>query len=667
MLPVVRIVDTISSGRSAWLTAGGRAACAFSVWLMAVWLPAGDAAAQSTKAGTDRSFEVQLFQSAIGPRSFLTVETAEVPFHKQFGLGLIFNYQRAPFAIYTVTGDSNLTMPIEVVRNQVSGELTGAIGLLDRFQIGLALPLTLLMEGDGHDVLGRPDPMAGLRSTGIGDLRVEGKVRVGTLGPDEEIVFSAAPGVTLPTGNNETYRGDKTVTGRLRGLAELRRGDLRVGANLGVLIRDPSKTFAAEVGQQLLYGAAAEYRFHDQVAGLIELFGRSGFNRFVDANPVEVDAAMRVGINNMLSLTFGGGFGLVKGIGSPEMRGFVGASWTPDFRDQDRDGVYDVDDKCPDQLEDRDGFRDSDGCPELDNDNDGIPDVQDKCANEAEDLDQFEDEDGCPELDNDKDGVPDLNDPCPNAPEDGQGKRPKDGCPSTAEDADGDGINDQKDKCPEDPEDRDGFEDEDGCPEPDNDNDGVPDNFDACSDKAEDADGFEDDDGCPEADNDKDGFLDVADKCPTEAETLNGSKDDDGCPDPGKVLVSRVEGRIQVDESIVFVADKTTGKADVKEGPSTTVVALVALVLKGHPDIAKLRIEVRGDKLSVADSQTRAEAIVSRLVAQGIDAARLSGVGMGPGPARVDFLIETKATTPAPRKTPPPAPATSQPPPPPAE
>jgi thrombospondin type 3 repeat protein len=68
-----------------------------------------------------------------------------------------------------------------------------------------------------------------------------------------------------------------------------------------------------------------------------------------------------------------------------------------ELADRDGDWVPDRDDKCPTEPEDRDGFEDADGCPELDNDRDGIPDTQDRCPNHAEDKDGFEDEDGCPD------------------------------------------------------------------------------------------------------------------------------------------------------------------------------------------------------------------------------------------------------------------------------
>jgi OOP family OmpA-OmpF porin len=131
--------------------------------------------------------------------------------------------------------------------------------------------------------------------------------------------------------------------------------------------------------------------------------------------------------------------------------------------DKDGDGIPDDIDKCPNEPEDKDGFQDQDGCPDLDNDGDGIPDAIDKCPNEPEDKDGFQDDDGCPDPDNDKDGIPD-------------------------------GL----DKCPNEPEDKDGFEDQDGCPDPDNDKDGIPDAIDKCPNEPETFNHYKDEDGCPD-------------------------------------------------------------------------------------------------------------------------------------------------------------------------
>ena len=92
--------------------------------------------------------------------------------------------------------------------------------------------------------------------------------------------------------------------------------------------------------------------------------------------------------------------------------------------DTDGDGLYDDEDACPTQPEDKDGFQDADGCPEPDNDLDGILDPADRCPLEPEDKDGFEDADGCPDPNNDNDRLLDPQDKCPN-----EYAETEDGCP----------------------------------------------------------------------------------------------------------------------------------------------------------------------------------------------------------------------------------------------
>jgi outer membrane protein OmpA-like peptidoglycan-associated protein len=114
-------------------------------------------------------------------------------------------------------------------------------------------------------------------------------------------------------------------------------------------------------------------------------------------------------------------------------------------------------DKCPDKPEDKDGFKDDDGCPDFDNDGDNIYDSLDQCPDYKEDYDGFEDRDGCPDYDNDRDGVRDSIDRCPVVPEDIDGFQDSDGCPDI--DNDQDGVVDSLDKCPDKP----GSPDNAGC------------------------------------------------------------------------------------------------------------------------------------------------------------------------------------------------------------
>ena len=104
----------------------------------------------------------------------------------------------------------------------------------------------------------------------------------------------------------------------------------------------------------------------------------------------------------------------------------------------------------------------------------------------------------------------------------------------------------------------------------------------------------------------------------------------DGCPDPGPEWVRLGQGKIEVDEKLGFVSHG--GKVTLRDS-SAKVVNDVALVMKGHPDIAKLRIDVAAQGVSKAETQKRADALRDFLVSKGVDGGRESRRSAS-GPAR---------------------------------
>jgi hypothetical protein len=165
----------------------------------------------------------------------------------------------------------------------------------------------------------------------------------------------------------------------------------------------------------------------------------------------------------------------------------------------------------------------------------------------------------------------------------------------------------------------------------------VPDIYDACPNDPEDMDGFEDNDGCPDLDNDKDGIPDKQDKCPNQPETLNGYRDDDGCPDPGAPIVVLREDRIDIIERITFLP----GQTDLSP-QGLSIVKLVAMVMRGHVELARVRIDVRADGVNEATMRGRAQAVAKALTAHGVDAKRLKLGNVIAGSGRVQFIIESR-------------------------
>jgi outer membrane protein OmpA-like peptidoglycan-associated protein len=158
-----------------------------------------------------------------------------------------------------------------------------------------------------------------------------------------------------------------------------------------------------------------------------------------------------------------------------------------------------------------------------DEDSDGIYDKNDKCP-EVFGLKEFN---GCP--DTDEDGISDAEDKCPNV----YGSKNLKGCPDT----DGDGVTDKLDKCLY----RKGSLKNNGCP--DTDGDGVIDLQDACPTIA----GPITNRGCPEPDTDGDGVIDKLDNCKYEI----GTKTNNGCPDIKKDLEAKLT---KITSSILFIS-----------------------------------------------------------------------------------------------------------------
>ena len=232
-----------------------------------------------------------------------------------------------------------------------------------------------------------------------------------------------------------------------------------------------------------------------------------------------------------------------------------------------------------------------------DRDNDGIIDKDDACP-DVPGLAAFQ---GCP--DTDGDGIQDSADACI----DEVGTPEMNGCP----DQDGDGVADKDDACPEVA----GLPALQGCP--DTDGDGVADQNDDCptvkGDKAN--------KGCPWPDTDGDSVLDKDDKCPT----VVGTVANNGCPEVSDETMKKLNDYAK---TILF----DTAKSSFQKQTYPVLQAMVA-ILKEYPT-AKFALEGHTDSdgkdaLNLSLSQSRAAAVRTYLVENGIAADRLTSEGFG--------------------------------------
>ncbi len=543
----------------------------------------------ATVRAQDQGFALDRFQPAPTSEDGLALVLPRTLGHLRPGFGLTLDYAHRPLLAAPASGDGR---KYAISEHRLLGHFSLALGLSSRLELFVRAPVLFVQRGDtpATGVPGSALPA----TAGFGTLHAGATLRLA--GSDDGPLSLGVIGwVEAPTGREESLLGDDQVGAGGMVTAAAHTRVMSFAINVGGRYRPEHDYGSARIGSELLLGAGAYAYAGKRVTFLGELWGAINLRDWGDVTtqgaPLEALFGLRCSTPIELVFTGAAGLGLTEALGVPDVRGIFQIA-VPSPRppippaDFDHDGAPDDSDGCSTVPEDRDGYEDSDGCPDPDNDSDGVPDASDRCVNEPEDRDGFEDADGCPDLDNDKDGLPDAQDKCPNATED-----------------------------------RDGFEDEDGCTDLDNDKDGLLDLRDQCPDDAEDSDGFADEDGCPDPDNDKDRVLDIEDNCPT----VPGPAETQGCPS----AVRMDRSQIRILQRIEF----KTRRAEIT-AESLPILDQVRNALEVNPQVRRVRIEGhtdnRGSNASnLKLSQRRAEAVMSYLVRAGVDPSRLEAVGRG--------------------------------------
>ena len=585
--------------------------------------------------------DLHLYRPAVDTKGYFSVNGAGVMPHLKFSFGLALD---AGFGILRYNGfetnpDVNADQAhreTRIVRQSFTGNLLFNFALIDRLVLGIMLPITLF-RGNAVQVPDRGgscitadgclynpgNAPGGLRSQGVGDLQLHVKARLFSL---RWLGIAAILRATFPTAKSDQFAGEPgvalwpTAVFEFQPIERIRlavEGGYRWNGGTGAAFiwdgrSNPANPLGpatnpvdvADAGSRFVYndlitfGFGASFRIARSLDLVVEYYGTQIAQEIGTAGTLSMEAVggFKYFVARNSYLYFGAGAGIPRhGFQASDVRALLGFMYEPAVEDRDGDGIYDDKDACPDEPEDKDGFEDSDGCPDLDNDGDGILDVDDAC---------------------------------PLVPEDYDGDRDEDGCPDGREgDRDGDGIPDEIDDCPDEPEDFDGFQDEDGCPDLDNDGDGIPDIDDLCPNDPEDLDGFQDEDGCPDVDNDGDRILDVDDACPNDPETYNGNEDEDGCPDKGLVIVEDTE--LTILEKVYFETDSAIIKSR-----SFPLLDAVAATLNGNPQIMLVEIQGHADErgsdaYNIKLTRARAQSVMNALIERGVLKDRLRAGGYG--------------------------------------
>lgn len=401
-----------------------------------------------------QGFDIQTFSPAQGPDAIFSVEGADTHGHLQPYGALFIDYMNQPLLMGRTDGTST-----PVIENRLAAHLQAGIGLGERFQLGLSLPVFLVNDGQlyGNAISG----------AGLGRLDMTGKASILSSRSDA-VGLGVSADVGLPTGDPERMTGSATVRGHVQALSDVRfstpLGAGMAGLNLGILFDDVGDSLMEETSildersfrTALTYGLGAQVEVVEDLMSIgAELFGSASLADTSARNsPLEAILGVNFAAADGLEVRAAAGGGLIGGVGSPRFRSFVGVSYRPTIELQERaEPTVEpiVEGECPAEPEGFTGPYDERGCAVT-------PETFAGCAGLLEDWEGGVDRWGCPIIDQDGDGVLDWNDQCPDEPMIFIDGAAQDGCPNL--DVDGDGIANIEDHCPLEP----GLRIYDGCP-----------------------------------------------------------------------------------------------------------------------------------------------------------------------------------------------------------
>ena len=548
--------------------------------MSALLLASGTARAGEHPDARNTAIQANPFQLNPSGRGILSTGSAETMTHTEFRASVVGQYVTEPLIVRPNDDDAgNRSLVAE--RQQI--DVSGAVGLFDRFEFGFVLPMTVNQDAQlpGFGL----GPVA---AGGIGNVELYGLANI--LSQDNAPFALAVGGpVRLPTKTAKGYFGASGISGGPQIRLSRYFGPIQVALSGDVMFRprmslnniDEDDRFRWRSG--LFLAPVDEWGIGAEFIGATPL--ASPFDA-PNATRGEIVGGGRFRPTRRLDIHIAAGRGVIRGVGAPAFRLLLGLSFHHGRPIEGEDVA-----RCsPNENGTYEGVSAED-CPDSDFDGDEIANADDRCAKEAEDTDGFEDGDGCPDTDNDEDGVEDVADACPNV----------------AEDADS-------------------YLDSDGCPDLDNDADGIVDATDECSLEPEDYDGFDEKDGCPDHDNDNDGLADVDDEC----FNAPGEPENGGCPKEAPPEATVTQEEIEISEKIFFVYDRA-----IVRPRSYDVLEKVGEALRTHPAIEKIEIRGYADERGKTEynyqlSIERAKVVRLYLIHNaGVNPDRLQAAGYG--------------------------------------
>lgn len=396
------------------------------------------------------------FNSTDDGMGFVTVKPSQPLDAGVFSVGYFINYATNSLPFFPLPSVTSAQKFAEPNDKLLSHDAHFAIGIMKGWDVGMNFPYVLSQDVDRDLNLGT------FAATGMTEIRANTKVRIYN---ENDTGIALAASMSFPRINNNPFSGiDAGPTINVEAIFDMMLNKNWLWAvNVGYRIRDNGSTVTSYNGtpltliqvpitDQLIYSSALSYWMESwKMNWIFELFGSTPIEdvpTFTDRKVSNLEGLVGGkwqpwGPDFDLHAGLGTGV-FYKGMANPDIRVYAGFNWrfglwgtnsTPSEEDgdDDRDGVLNSRDKCPDSPPG--AVVDRDGCSGDDDDRDGVPNRVDECPNTP--AGDTVDEKGCSIVnkiqdtpvdgDDDNDGVFNSKDQCPDTPAGTQVNRL--GCP----------------------------------------------------------------------------------------------------------------------------------------------------------------------------------------------------------------------------------------------
>ena len=275
--------------------------------------------AAAAPAGAAEGFDLDLLRPPGGVRDFVATPSPAVAQDLEAGGGVLLSFASRPLV---AGGDEEAGNEV-LVDHRAIANVYASIGLLDRIEVSLALPVGIAQRGRG------PAEQA-LTSAGPGDVRFG--IKVALLNPRSGgLAVALTPRVSFPSGNPDDLRGEGVVSASPAMVVGHLGRRHRVALEAGAILHERRRVANLHFGRQGYYRGALAWLLGPRLEALMEIAGRTSDLADgaleADESPAEALAALRVSATDHLHLTLGAGAGIVRGYGAPAYRTFAGIAW----------------------------------------------------------------------------------------------------------------------------------------------------------------------------------------------------------------------------------------------------------------------------------------------------------------------------------------------------